>query len=416
MKRLVYSPSIKAWVKTDSGIVDLSPYIVNCNIQRKIDDVSSAELEFRNPKVKDENGKLRFLFTEHAVGDQILPVFHPMDPITIILERISGKPIQVFTGYCDTVPDVQLFPGTAKIKASCTLKRLLYTYWDPALPFVVDFMKAYGWNLDRSTGKTGQPLGKENKNVSKTNNLNDSSIGNLLYAVLHEIGGWNDSNIYIQPLPANIGSTVSKLMDEFTEDNKRANQEVADLMSRIVGTGTYGNASAGGGVMAGSGGATLSGPVANEGQIIRTIRERALKVAGSSGIASDLVVLAVGVAIVETGLGSAVDSRQKYGAGQNDWYQWTVTADGQPYCNNPAVDLSKGYDLGYSTEMFCRAAMARKQARPKGLAAWARVTQLCPCVYGVCVDDQNYYGNSLYGDGPFASTIADARRLLAKYP
>lgn len=252
MKRLVYSPSIKVWVKADSGIIDLSPYVTNCSIHRAIDDVSKAEITFRNPKFTSDNGKKRFMFTENELSDgSIRPVFHPMDPITIVFERIKGRPVQVFTGYCDTTPYVQLFPGVAKISASCTLKRLLYTYWDPALPFVRSFMKAYGWDVSNEGQAINQ--GQATKAEKSTGNtkiksvtLNDSSIGNLLWAVLHEIGGWNDNNIYIQPLPANIGSTVAKLMDEFTADNKRANQEVADLLSRIVGTGTYGAAITGG--------------------------------------------------------------------------------------------------------------------------------------------------------------------------
>ena len=148
MKRLVYAPSIKVWVKSDSGVVDLTPFVTECEINRKIDDVSHASVTFRNPKITDESGKNRFMFTQHEGKDgSVRPVFHPMDPITIILERMAGKPIQVFTGYCDTTPYVQLFPGTCRIQASCTLKRLLYTYWDPGLPFTKEFMRNYGWNL-----------------------------------------------------------------------------------------------------------------------------------------------------------------------------------------------------------------------------------------------------------------------------
>ena len=264
MKRLVYSPSIKVWVKTDSGTIDLSPYVVNCQISRKVDDVSKAEIEFRNPRVM-QNNKPRFMFTEHEIDGKVLPVFHPMDPITITLERLSGKPIQVFTGYCDTVPDVQLFPGTAKISASCTLKRLLHTYWDPALPFVNDFMKNYGWELNQ---KTGQVRGRADEDPSKdvitqTNNLNDSSIANLLYAVLNEVGGWSPANIYIQPLPTNILSIVGGLFDEITKDNQKVNDEIAKLMHDLVGFGGFGTAGASGGTNSDVGDFTGTGKAAN---------------------------------------------------------------------------------------------------------------------------------------------------------
>lgn len=244
MQRLVYSPSVKVWVKADSGVVDLSPYIVDCKVYRVINDVSTAEIEFRNPKTL-QDGKPRFLFTERVEGDKVLPVFHPMDPIVITMERIAGRPIQVFTGYCDTVPDVQLFPGTATIKASCTLKRLLHTYWDPGLPFVQDFMFAYGWNLDKLTGQVGTTeIGQTI--ISDKNPLNDSSIGQLLYAVLNEIGGWDNDNIYIQPLPKNIGTITSKIFDQLAEENDETNQEIAKFIKQIVGAGSFGNASIGG--------------------------------------------------------------------------------------------------------------------------------------------------------------------------
>jgi len=255
MKRLVYSPSIKVWVKADSGVVDLSPYIVNCRIERKVDDISSAEIEFRNPKIL-QDGKPRFLFTDQQVDNKRLSVFHPMDPITIVLERIQGKPIQVFTGYCDTVPDVQLFPGTAKISASCTLKRLLYTYWDPALPFVTAFMQNYGWYLDANTGLASQP-DAEDDTGKPVNKLNDSSIANMLYATLSEIGGWDDKNIYIQPLPPNIVNNVSKLFDEFSQDNKNVNKEIGKFIQDIIGNGSYGSSVANGGVNNGSGGGSV---------------------------------------------------------------------------------------------------------------------------------------------------------------
>jgi murein DD-endopeptidase MepM/ murein hydrolase activator NlpD len=255
MKRLVYSPSVKAWVKSDTGVIDLSPYITDCMVHRVIDDVSKLELTFRNPKISDPGARPKFMFTEHEVNGQILPVFHPMDPITVVFERIAGKPIQVFTGYCDTTPYVQLFPGVAKIKASCTLKRLQYTYWDPALPFVNDFMKSYGWVVNPNSGQTSPTTnrltGLENQTVNQsTTNIdakfNDSSIGNLLYAVVNEIGGWNDSNIYIQPLPNNIVSTVYKLFNEFTAENERLNTEIKDFLEKLVGSGSFGTASAGG--------------------------------------------------------------------------------------------------------------------------------------------------------------------------
>jgi hypothetical protein len=247
MKRLVYSPSIKAWVKTDTGVIDLSPYITKCNITRNINELSTAEIFFRNPKVM-KNGKPKFLFTECVYPDgSIHPMLHPMDPITIVFERIAGRPIQVFTGYCDTTPYIQLFPGVARLTASCTLKRLNYTYWDPALNFVREFLKSYGWIISPETGKAVNeaqatkdeaPSNKDPKSVQ----LHDSNLGSVLYGVLNEVGGWDDNNIYIQPLPSNISTIVANLFAEFSKDNKKVNEEIADFIKQIIGEGPLGSA------------------------------------------------------------------------------------------------------------------------------------------------------------------------------
>jgi hypothetical protein len=407
MKRLVYSPSVKVWVQTDTGVVDLSPYVVDCSVTRVINDVSSAEVEFRNPKVI-KDGKPRFLFTENTVDGKILPVFHPMDPITIVMERIAGRPIQVFTGYCDSVPDVQLFPGTAKIKASCTLKRLLYTYWDPALPFVNDFMKAYGWNLNQATGQAGT-ADTDYQKLNKHNRLNDSGLGKLIYAVLNEIGGWDDKNIYIQPLPDNIENIVAKLFQEFKKDNDKANEEIVGFIRDIIGAGDFGSAAAGAGSAGNVGdpNSPLSGALGNEKERVKTIR----RIANNRGIPPEFVLA---VALVETDLQGEND-----GGTYDGWYQW---ASSQSYVGKPLLDMSKANDLGYSTDKFCQAAKFREKFKQYGYPTWARACQLNPSSinnagtrgqYGAF--NPNPDNNALYSDGRFPEFVTKAKQLLDKY-
>ena len=111
MKRLVYSPSINAYIKTDTGIFDLSPFITDFSIHRKINEISVAEITFRNPKVGQGDKSDRYLFTQYesveADGStSYRPMFHPMDPIIITLTRLKGHPVQVFAGYLDMTPYV----------------------------------------------------------------------------------------------------------------------------------------------------------------------------------------------------------------------------------------------------------------------------------------------------------------------
>ena len=234
MKRLVYSPQINAWVKTDTGVFDLSPYITGFTINRKVNAASTAELIFRNPKV-DQNGESRFLFTQHKVTDadgntHYAPMFHPMDPIVITLTRIKGYPVQVFTGYCNTTPYIQMFPGTARLTASCTLKRLLYTYWDPGLPFVIEYLSKYGWYV-----QDGNTINVQ----AETNNqgdLNDSSIGYLLYRVLQDIGGWEHDDIFIQGLPSKqISAIVNGLYADLTKEAKASFNQMKSFLEKTIG-------------------------------------------------------------------------------------------------------------------------------------------------------------------------------------
>lgn len=256
MKRLTYSPRTEVYVKADSGIHDISPYITEVDIDRKVNQVSSARVVFRNPSM---------MFTEHKYTDPITnkevvgPLFHPMDPITITLTRIKNRPIQVFTGYCDKTPYLQLFPGPCVIEASCTLKRLQYTYWDPGLPFVWEFMGLHGWQPS-PTGiekANAESVGlRTGNNVNPENPLQDSGFGELLLGVLTEIGGWNKNNIFIEPLPSDIVDLVTGLFEMFKQDSEQATQELQDLLHKIIGTSTLGGGDPGGSGVAGGGSAT----------------------------------------------------------------------------------------------------------------------------------------------------------------
>jgi murein DD-endopeptidase MepM/ murein hydrolase activator NlpD len=245
MKRLVYSPQINAWVKTDTGIFDLSPYITGYSVNRKVNSVSSAELTFRNPKVTNSDGSSRYLFTEFETKESngsmsYRPMFHPMDPIIITLTRLKGHPVQVFTGYCDSSPYVQLFPGTARLTASCTLKRLMYTYWDPGLAFVTTYLSKLGW-MPTAEGLTVNAGVEGNGEAT----LNDSSISYLLYRILMDIGGWDHNDIFIQELPdKQISDAVTALYKDLTGDAKASFKTFSDFLDKIIG---YGNLGGGGG-------------------------------------------------------------------------------------------------------------------------------------------------------------------------
>lgn len=244
MKRVVYAPKISAYIKADSGVFDLTNFITEFNIDRKVNQVSSAELTIRNPHKVWTNRHYKDSITgESKVG----PIFHPMDPITIFCTRLQGASVQVFTGYCDSTPYLQLFPNTVTIKASCTLKRLLYTYFDPGLPFMMEYLRTYGWEAQK--GGTGIINPSAEKNALKKNEkeseqdntqvtggvqYGDSGIGELLFHILVDIGKWPENSIYIQEMPPQVIELVSNLFEVFKGEAEEGQEEVEEFLSEIL--------------------------------------------------------------------------------------------------------------------------------------------------------------------------------------
>lgn len=237
MQRLVYSPKVQAYVQTQEGILDISPFIVNGSVSRVVNEVSTAELTIRNPHKR---------FTKP--GD---PTFRPMDGITIFASRFKDRPVQLFTGYLDTTPYLQLFPGTCTIRASCTLKRLLYTYMDGGLPHTIDFFSKYGWNPLLESGQIWNPAALTNKDGdSAGGKFTDGSIGNLIVAVLNEIGNWKKDQILVESFPDDAGKIVKGLVKNMQKSYDEAEDEFSEFLENMIGDYTGGGgATSGGGTL-----------------------------------------------------------------------------------------------------------------------------------------------------------------------
>jgi hypothetical protein len=285
VRRFVYSPKVYAFVRTEwapKGF-DISDYIVRGNVHRVQNAASTAEIELRNPDK---------MFTHPGN-----PTFRPMDPITIFLTRVKDRPVQVFTGYLDTTPYIQLFPGTVTLKATCTLKRLLHTFWDPSLPYVFDgFLREYGWNLNPKTGEMFSEALYDGPTLSASSRaLNDGSFGQLLFGVMKEIGGWTDDTIYIEKLPdgkngsADIVEKVTAIYNSIAKDNEPIKGSIETLLRGLIGTGSAG---AGGGPL-GDVGTAEGGP--------KKFQTAANKWGKKLGVPPHILM---GIAEVETGFGA----------------------------------------------------------------------------------------------------------------
>jgi hypothetical protein len=259
-QRLVYAPRAYVYTKkADGTILDLSNYVTEGTVDRKINQVSTASVTLRNPYR---------VFTKPSKG----AAFHPQDPITIYLERIAGYPVRVFTGYLDETPYYQLYPGTISLSASCTLKRLLYSYFDPSLPYMIAFFEKYGWintgsgSLISSQSFNAKQMTTQadvNAGTKPFTDLQDGSLGKLLWAVLYNIAQWNDTNIYIEALPSGangIAARMATLMQSLQQEQQQASAEFNTFLEAVVGTGSQGS----GGGAGNTGTTSLTGGTTNQ--------------------------------------------------------------------------------------------------------------------------------------------------------
>lgn len=237
MKRLVYAPKVYAYVQADTGAYDLTEYLTAGEVNRKLDQVSDAKLTLRNPSMKWTNHRTK----DPVSGEQITePIFHPMDPITIIMERLQNAPVQVFTGFLDTTPYLVLHPGTVQLQASCTLKKLEYTYYDAGLPFFEEFMAQQGWGIVKGVGAVNTDEPAQGENAKEKGTLTDTGFGKLLLSVLEDIGGWPSSAIYIEQIPPGLISLVTGLFESQAKFSEEADEELIKLLHRTIGTAGLG--------------------------------------------------------------------------------------------------------------------------------------------------------------------------------
>lgn len=166
MKTLIYSPEVKIIIARGNKSYDISRDVVGGSIVRRENAVSSAAFRVSNKDMR-YNG-----------------LFERMDRVMIYMKRL--KMIQVFSGYLDSVPHKQLYGGVVTFRASCTLKRLVHTWWDPGLPASQSLFAQRGINNSESVDGEG---------------FADSGIGALLRDLLIEVGSWTRDTVHIQEFP-----------------------------------------------------------------------------------------------------------------------------------------------------------------------------------------------------------------------
>ena len=292
MKRLVYAPKVYIFIRSSNldRIYDVSSDVVSGSVTQNMGDMSKATFELRNRYqkwIRDSSGKES--------------IFLPMDLVTIWLQRVAGRPIQVFTGYLDSVPYYQGFPGNARFEASCTLKRLAYTWFDPGLEFFQQWVLSNdGWVYDPTTGEAQNPnynfgsVNVSNASSPDKSSVNDGGFAELLGRFMIDIAGWDANDVLISELPKDLPQVAAKL---YTDIHDSTNTDLANL-AQFLGTamGVPGYSGATGASASTSDGLQPNTSKANK--VITTMQ----KVADQNGI--PILVLAL-AAFVLTGFNDA---------------------------------------------------------------------------------------------------------------
>lgn len=194
MKTLVYSPDIRVLIAHNNKQYDVSADVTAFSIRRCENSVSSFVFKCAN---KMDNGKLRYM-----------QIFDAMDRVTIFLKRVEW--IQVITGYLDSVPLVQLYNGTVNFRGSCTLKRLLHTYWDPGLPSAQEIFNQMGAANTLDEPQAGEQI------------MGDSGLGNLLRRALVKVGNWDPAQIHVQRFPMGYYLFMEQMLKSYAGADQAA--------------------------------------------------------------------------------------------------------------------------------------------------------------------------------------------------
>lgn len=199
MYTLVYAPEVKIIIAHRGVEYDVSNDIVGWSLRRAEDSVASLVFRCTNKTVDSNPKNLRY--------NQL---FDRMDKITVWAKRTNW--IQLMTGFLDSVPHVQLYPGTVNFRASCTLKRAMHTWWDPGLLSAADI-------FDQSNSSF----------IGGVEQM-DAGLGTLLRRVLVNVGRWRPDQVHVQRFPMGYYRFMEQQMTSMASANKKHVESFRELL------------------------------------------------------------------------------------------------------------------------------------------------------------------------------------------
>lgn len=279
--RIVYSPEVQVYIlpgNSDTPI-DISNDIIEGTITRRTEALSTASFLVQSRRNKENALTL----------GQLL---RPMDRIVVYLKKT--KPILIFSGYLDLVPVFQAMPEPFMIEASCTLKRLEFTYWDPNLPSVVEALTKYGFVPEISEGGvsffspsafTEATPTASGPQPAAGSTPQDTGFAAMLNFLLVDVGGWNIDNVWIEPIPEAWMQRAALLFEVNNDWQDRFNL-AQDWLKSFLNEG--GTSSGGGGSGTVSGGSDSSAKLNNRDKIVSIIDKSIEKTTQSDSAGTDV--------------------------------------------------------------------------------------------------------------------------------
>lgn len=180
MGNMFFSPGVKVYIDTERhGILDVS------------EDISDGSLSLAEKQMSTFN----FSLLNHR--RKYDGVFTPNDRIHVQMKRITWIPI--FSGYLDEVPYASVYPRKVSLKASCTLKRIKYRFWDAGSEAATELL--------RNASIPGAEFEQQ-----------DGGLRDKIIAVLTEVGDWPRQNIHIGMIPDEWADRLEPLREALEEE------------------------------------------------------------------------------------------------------------------------------------------------------------------------------------------------------
>lgn len=147
-------------------------------------------------------------------------VFTPNDRISIMLKRI--RPLQVFAGYLNTTPLFSALERTISLSASCSLKRLQYTPWDPGAPESAALLQINSMDIDPR--------------------FLDGGIAFNIINLLSKVANWDPAKVHIGALPSGWLDRMKGLADAMDPILTFSRPQNSTPISGAAGNGSFAKA------------------------------------------------------------------------------------------------------------------------------------------------------------------------------